>query len=207
MNKLGHDTRELRNIKGWTQEDLAKEMSRLLNMPVHRSAISQWENGQRSPHNKKLDCLLLLIEENRVTNYNAHGQLSASMPLRRVPIVNINKINSVPLKNTIESGELFIGGYIIGKEEYLIIEISGGIMNDDHTVSLGKRALLTRQKHVNKGDLAAVFIRKIKKAVVARAYESPDGLAFIEDKGIDARIWRNREVIVFGKVLYYINKV
>ncbi|WP_276310913.1 helix-turn-helix domain-containing protein [Paenibacillus paeoniae] len=49
MYSLGRKLRDLRNKKGWTQDELVDKMNRQFNININKSMISKWENGSSEP--------------------------------------------------------------------------------------------------------------------------------------------------------------
>lgn len=209
MNNLGQKIKKIRKINNWKQADLSSKMSQMLGKAVPRSAISHWENGNRVPVKIHLDCLFELFQIYRVdvtdSNILSVSDIPFNVISHRLPIVNLGKISEAPWKKSLESGELYIGSNFLGPGNYAILEIDEEIKING-MISLRKKALLKLQDKVNKGDISAIIIKKIRKALITRAHESGDGLVFIEELGKDSRIFKSKEIIIFGKVLYFINK-
>ena len=102
MDSIGEQIRKARNAKGWTQAVLAEKMN------VSRSAVANWEQGQRLPDISTLvrltNLLACQIGDLSVSQINPEGtanETAASIPSEEVRST-VNRADSLNSNNTQE---------------------------------------------------------------------------------------------------------
>lgn len=158
--------RELRNIKGLNQQNLADKLN------VSRSTIANWENGISQPDNDKL---LALADYFKVSTDYLLGQTKKTPDFSEVPdIISFDGFKQIPILGTIACGEPILAEENI--EGYTNVELN---IHADFALRCkgdsmapkfldGDIVLIRQQPVVENGQIAAVLIDN--EATLKRVY-------------------------------------
>lgn len=173
----GEKLRELRNLEGWTQEEVAKKIG------VSKQTYSHYENEKRTPSLETIRKLAVVYgvnidyvfgeEEKNSDEINEKPIIYSAGPIAKLPIVGkISCGNGTVALEEIEGYEDTPRDWLNGGE-YFYLRAKGDSMINARIMD-GDLLLIRRQEEVENGEIAAVVIDG--DAVLKRVYKNNDTL-------------------------------
>lgn len=173
----GEKLRELRNLEGWTQEEVAKKIG------VSKQTYSHYENEKRTPSLETIRKLAVVYgvnidyvfgeEEKNSDEINEKPIIYSAEPVVKLPIVGkISCGNGTVALEEIEGYEDTPRDWLNGGE-YFYLRAKGDSMINARIMD-GDLLLIRRQEEVENGEIAAVVIDG--DAVLKRVYKNNDTL-------------------------------
>lgn len=173
----GEKLRELRNLEGWTQEEVAKKIG------VSKQTYSHYENEKRTPSLETIRKLAVVYgvnidyvfgeEEKNSDEINEKPIIYSAEPVVKLPIVGkISCGNGTVALEDIEGYEDTPRDWLNGGE-YFYLRAKGDSMINARIMD-GDLLLIRRQEEVENGEIAAVVIDG--DAVLKRVYKNNDTL-------------------------------
>lgn len=167
----GKRLRQLRNIEGWTQEEVAEKIG------VSKQTYSHYENEKRKP---SLDMIQKLADVYEVNLDTVFGQeikeetalySTSNIKFKNLPIVGqVSCGNGVLAYEEIEGYEDVPASWLNGGE-YFFLRAKGDSMINAR-IQEGDLLLIRQQDEVENGEIAAVLIDG--DAVLKRVYKTGD---------------------------------
>ncbi|MGM0260500.1 LexA family protein [Enterococcus sp. AZ102] len=177
-NIIGKQISELRNTRGYTQEDLA------LKIGVSKQTVSNWETGLKVP---RMGAIQKIADH---FNVSKSFIIDGKDPIQ---VSNLNKVKSlakIPVLGTITCGDPILAhenieSYIDEVEENLpsgelfYLKTQGDSMAP--TIPQNSFVLIRKQEYVESGEIAAVIVNGDNEATLKRVKYQGDIVMLIPD--------------------------
>lgn len=177
-NIIGKQISELRNTRGYTQEDLA------LKIGVSKQTVSNWETGLKVP---RMGAIQKIADH---FNVSKSFIIDGKDPIQ---VSNLNKVKSlakIPVLGTITCGDPILAhenieSYIDEVEENLpsgelfYLKTQGDSMAP--TIPQNSFVLIRKQEYVESGEIAAVIVNGDNEATLKRVKYQDDIVMLIPD--------------------------
>ncbi|MBG9548321.1 LexA family protein [Cytobacillus firmus] len=164
----GKKLRELRDIEGWTQEEVAKKLG------VSKQTYSHYENEKRKPGLKTIRKLAEVYQVNIDDIFAEHEHdFFTSLPI----VGSISCGDGVMAYEDIEGYEDIPNSWIKGAEHFLLRAKGDSMVNA--RIEDGDLLLIRKQETFENGEIMAVLVDN--EAVLKRIYRA-DGVIILQSE-------------------------